>query len=128
MKGIARLVPLHCGIFDPSASRYHGVKPEEADWSAPERQIRAVAEFLGALDDEDADADRRPPKVISLSDTCSAWTAKANKTFCDDISEFESYMPSHAVRSAAAEISCGLGRKRRPHLRPRRQRLPPQAL
>src|SRR5262245_60531314 len=99
MKGIARLVPLHCGIFDPSASRYHGVKPEEADWSAPESQIRAVAEFLGALDDEDADADRRPPTVISLSDTCSAWTAKANKTFCDDISEFESYMPSQAVQS-----------------------------
>src|SRR6478735_5738401 len=26
--------------------RYHGVPPEEADWSAPERQTRAVAEFL----------------------------------------------------------------------------------
>ena len=45
----------------------------------PERQTRAVAEFLAALDDEDADADRKLPKVISLSDPCSAWTAKANK-------------------------------------------------
>jgi hypothetical protein len=40
---------------------------------------RAVAEFLGALDDDDPTADRKPPKVISLSDPCSAWTAKANK-------------------------------------------------
>ena len=52
---------------------------EEADWSAPERQTRAVAEFLGAIDDDDPTTDRKPPKVISLSDSCSAWTAKANK-------------------------------------------------
>jgi transposase len=65
-------------VMEADASRYHGVKPEEADWSALERQTRAVAEFLGALDDE-SNADRQPPKVISLSDPCSAWTAKANK-------------------------------------------------
>ena len=34
--------------------------PEEIDWSAPERQTRAVAEFLGALDDDD------PPPTASL--------------------------------------------------------------
>jgi transposase len=66
-------------VMEADASRYHGVKPEEADWSAPERQTRAVAEFLGALDEDEPDADRKPPKVISLSDPCSAWTAKANK-------------------------------------------------
>jgi hypothetical protein len=33
-------------------------------------------EFLAALDD---DANRRPPKPISPTDSCSAWTAKANK-------------------------------------------------
>ena len=66
-------------VMEADASRYHGVTPEEADWSAPERQTRAVAEFLGALDDDDSTADRKPPKVISLSDPCSAWTAKANK-------------------------------------------------
>ena len=66
-------------VMEADASRYHGVKPEEVDWSTRERQTRAVAEFLGALDDEDADADRKLPKVISLSDPCSAWTAKANK-------------------------------------------------
>ena len=37
------------------------------------------AEFLAGLDDEDPNADRKPPKVISPSDPCSAWTAKANK-------------------------------------------------
>jgi transposase len=66
-------------VMEADASRYHGVTPEEADWSAPERQTRAVAEFLGALDDDDPTAVRKPPKVISLSDPCSAWTAKANK-------------------------------------------------
>ena len=66
-------------VMEADASRYHGVTPEEADWSAPERQTRAVAEFLGALGDDDPTADRKPPKVISVSDPCSAWTAKANK-------------------------------------------------
>src|SRR5215469_17008871 len=51
----------------------------DIDWSAPERQTRAVAEFLTAFDEEGADAERKPPKVISPVDPCSAWTAKANK-------------------------------------------------
>src|SRR6266478_2205598 len=45
-------------VMEADASRYHGKAPGEIDWSAPERQTRAVAEFLTALDDEDADADR----------------------------------------------------------------------
>ena len=52
--------------------------PEEADWSAPERQTRAVKEYIAGLDPE-PNPDRKPPKVISLSDPGSAWTAKANK-------------------------------------------------
>ena len=55
-------------VIEADASRYHGKAPDEIDWSAPERQTRAVAEFLTALDDEDADADRKPPKVISPVD------------------------------------------------------------
>ena len=66
-------------VMEADASRYHGKAPDEIDWSVPERQTRAVAEFLGALDDEDPDADRKLPKVISPVDPCSAWTAKANK-------------------------------------------------
>src|SRR5216684_866819 len=66
-------------VMEANASRYHGKPPDEIDWSLPERQTRAVAEFLAALDDEDPDADRKLPKVVSPSDPCSAWTAKANK-------------------------------------------------
>jgi transposase len=66
-------------VIEADASRYHGKAPDEIDWSLPERQTRAVAEFLGALDVQDANTDRKLPKVISPVDPCSAWMAKANK-------------------------------------------------
>jgi hypothetical protein len=66
-------------VLEANASRYHGKAPDEIDWSVPELQTRAAAEFLAGLDDEDPEANRKPPKVISPSDPCSAWTAKANK-------------------------------------------------
>ena len=72
-------IAVDASVIEAAASRYHGKAPDEIDWSAPERQTRAVAEFLTALDDEATDADRQPPKVISPVDPCSAWTAKANK-------------------------------------------------
>src|SRR3989475_2751221 len=66
-------------VMEADASRYRGKAPDEIDWARPERQTRAVVEFLTALDDEDGNADRKLPKVISPVDPCSAWTAKANK-------------------------------------------------
>jgi transposase len=66
-------------VMEADASRYHGKAPGEINWSAPERQTRAVSEFLAGLDEEEPNADRTPPKVISPTDPCSAWTAKANK-------------------------------------------------
>src|SRR6188474_2269472 len=66
-------------VIEADASRYHGKAPGEIDWSAPERQTRAVGEFLSGLEDAELNADREPPKVISPTDPCSAWTAKANK-------------------------------------------------
>ena len=66
-------------VMEANASRYHGKAPDEINWSSPERQTRAVAEFLTGLDDADPDADRKLPKAISPVDPCSAWTAKANK-------------------------------------------------
>src|SRR5512135_1154423 len=66
-------------VMEADASRYHGKAPNEIDWSAPERQTRAVVEFLSGLDDDGSNADRKLPKVISPTDPCSAWTAKANK-------------------------------------------------
>src|SRR5882724_8500874 len=59
-------------VMEADASRYHGKAPDEIAWAAPERQTRAVAEFLGALDDEDLDADRKVPMAISPVDPCSA--------------------------------------------------------
>jgi hypothetical protein len=66
-------------VMEADASRYRGKAPGEIDWSAPERQTRAVAEFLSGLDDEEPEVDRKLPKVISPTDPGSAWTAKANK-------------------------------------------------
>jgi transposase len=87
-------------VMEANASRYHGKAPDELDWTDAQRQKRAVAEYLAALEadagsqDEmdrgdgagngsdggrEARTDRKPPKVISPSDPSSAWTAKANK-------------------------------------------------
>jgi len=67
-------------VMEANASRYHGKAPDEIVWAEPERQTRAVREYLAALEaGNEPNPDRKPPKVISPSDPCSAWTAKANK-------------------------------------------------
>jgi transposase len=67
-------------VMEANASRYHGKAPNEIEWAEPERQTRAVKEYLAALEAEvEPNPDRKPPKVISPSDPQSAWTAKANK-------------------------------------------------
>jgi transposase len=67
-------------VLEANASRYHGKAPAELDWSEKRRQTRAVAEYLAALDEAaEPNPNRKVPKVISPSDPCSAWTAKANK-------------------------------------------------
>src|ERR1700741_2766127 len=69
-------------VMEANASRYHGKAPEEIVWADPERQTRAVAEYLAGLEAEQdqeskdnggggsdgkptAKPDRKPPKVIS---------------------------------------------------------------
>jgi transposase len=67
-------------VLEANASRYHGKAPDEIDWTDKQRQTRAVAEYLAALDETaEPNPDRKAPKVISPSDPSSAWTAKANK-------------------------------------------------
>jgi len=67
-------------VLEANASRYHGKAPDELDWTDKQRQTRAVAEYLAALDETaEPNRDRKAPKVISPSDPSSAWTAKANK-------------------------------------------------
>ena len=56
------------------------IKSDEIVWAESKRQTRAVKEYLAGLGAEAGpNPDRKPPKVISPSDPCSAWTAKANK-------------------------------------------------
>jgi transposase len=67
-------------VLEANASRYHGKAPDELDWTDKQRQTRAIAEYLAALDVAgEPDPNRKEPKVISPSDPSSAWTAKANK-------------------------------------------------
>ena len=67
-------------VLEANASRYHGKAPEDMEWSEKQRQTRAVAEYLAALDETaEPNPERKVPKVISPSDPSSAWTAKANK-------------------------------------------------
>jgi len=71
---------VNASVMEANASRYHGQAPDEIEWAEPERQTRAVKEYLAALEAEvEPNPDRKPPKVISPSDSQSAWTAKANK-------------------------------------------------
>src|SRR3954451_23318115 len=67
-------------VMEANASRYHGKAPDEIVWAEPQRQTRAVKEYPAGLEPAaEPNPDRKPPKVISPSDPCSAWTAKANK-------------------------------------------------
>ena len=69
---------IDASILEADASRYHGVAPDEIDWTDPALDSRAAREYLAALDPE-PDPNRKTPKVLSPSDPASAWTAKANK-------------------------------------------------
>jgi len=65
--------------LEADASRYQGLPGDEPiDWRDPIFDTRAAREYLATLDGE-PDTRRKPPKVISPSDPCSAWTAKARK-------------------------------------------------
>ena len=55
-------------VMEANASRYHGKAPDEIVWAEPERQTRAVKEYLAALGAEvEPNPDRKPPKVISAA-------------------------------------------------------------
>jgi transposase len=70
---------IDASVMEADASRYHGIPGDETiDWSDPRLDSRAAREYLAALEPQ-PDPARKTPKVISPSDPCSAWTAKANK-------------------------------------------------
>jgi transposase len=70
---------IDASVLEADASRYKGVAGDQPiDWSDPRLNTRAVREYLAALDPA-PNPDRKTPRAVSLSDPCSAWTAKANK-------------------------------------------------
>ena len=38
-------------LLEANASRYHGKAPDELDWTEKQRQKRAVAKYLAALEE-----------------------------------------------------------------------------
>ena len=70
---------IDASVLEADASCYKGVAGDQPiDWSDPRLNTRAVREYLAALDPA-PNPDRKTPRAVSLSDPCSAWTAKANK-------------------------------------------------
>jgi len=47
-------------VLEANASRYHGKAPAELDWTEKQRQTRAVAEYLTALEE----AAERPMLIV----------------------------------------------------------------
>ena len=76
-------VAIDASVMEADASRHHGVAgTDEINRTDPRFDPRAGREYLDALDPEtgpEPNPARTTPKVISISDPCSAWTAKANK-------------------------------------------------
>ena len=68
-------------VMEANASRYHGKAPDEIEWAlarTPDARGQGIsrAHLKPRLNPIPI---VKPPKVISPSDPCSAWTAKANK-------------------------------------------------
>ena len=99
-------------VMEANASRYHGKAPDEIAWAEPEHQTRAVREYLAGLEAEnEPNPDRKPPKVISPSDPCSAWRAlmtrsKSTKTILERTERQLNLKP----KRLAADTSNGTGR------------------
>lgn len=63
--------PVDASAMEADASRYHGKAPQRDVSAQPERQTRAVKEYLAELEAEvEPNPDRKAPKVISPSDPC----------------------------------------------------------
>ena len=127
-----------CGasVMEADASRYHGVAGNEPiDWSDPAINTRAVREYLAALDPT-PDKSRTTPKVVSLSDPCSAWTAKANKRVLfgyglNYLIDNEHVLPGRNRRTAAPASSAAPSLRASPNLDSRKNGItfgrPPQS-
>jgi hypothetical protein len=103
-------------VMAANASRYHGKTPDEIDGSVQSGRHEQPCVFIAGLDDEDPDANRKPPKLISPVDPCSAWTAKASRRV-----QF-GYGLNYLINIANAIIVDVSQRRRAPTRRSSRQR------
>ncbi|UCH49034.1 MAG: transposase [Betaproteobacteria bacterium] len=64
-------------VIEANASRFKRIEGAEIDWTDAERARRPVREYLTALDGEDTPTNpERPPKALSPTDPCAAWTTR----------------------------------------------------
>ncbi len=64
-------------VIEADASRFARIKGAEVDWSEQQLAHRAVREFVEALESENTPINpERPPKAMSPTDPCAAWTTR----------------------------------------------------
>ncbi len=64
-------------VIEADASRFQRVEGSEIEWTEERLASRPVREYLAALDGEHSPTNpERPPKALSPTDPCSAWTKR----------------------------------------------------
>ncbi len=64
-------------VIEADASRFARIKGSEIDWSEQQLARRAVEEYVEALESQNPPINPdRPPKAMSPSDPCAAWTTR----------------------------------------------------
>ena len=68
---------IDASVVEADASRYQRVEGAEVDWSDKQKAVQPVREYLVALDSENPPINpEQPPKAMSPSDPCAAWTTR----------------------------------------------------
>lgn len=64
-------------VIEADASRFRRIEGVKVDWTAQQQASRPVREYLAALASENPPVNpNKPPKAMSVSDPCAAWTTR----------------------------------------------------
>ncbi len=64
-------------VIEANASRFQRIEGASIDWTDAQLARRPVAEYVAALESENPTINpERPPKALSPSDPCAAWTTR----------------------------------------------------
>lgn len=64
-------------VIEANASRFERIEGAEIDWTEKQMSRRAIREFVDGLESENPPINPgRPPKALSPSDPCAAWTTR----------------------------------------------------